>query len=149
MVLTTHISAVALAIVSALAIRPREHRGSPHPSPTYSYSTAIRGALDPPKPTDAPEFANRAAVLDAAFLTVKISNAFGYNLQISYNSNQGSPTIAGNPGAGVFPNAQNTALALPRNFAGKSTFFTTDAKSGLSCPTRCFVSYSRRYQHSH
>lgn len=121
---TIHLIAVALTIALGLAIRPREHRGSPHPSPFYAhpygYDTTFGGSIELPQPTEAPSLANRAAALDAPFLTVKVSNAFGYDLQISYNSNVGSPTIVGNPGLGVSPNAQNTALALPRNFTGKS-----------------------------
>ncbi|KAI4127521.1 MAG: hypothetical protein LQ338_003179 [Usnochroma carphineum] len=118
MVLVTQLLAVALTIAQASAIRPREPRGSPNRTPSYAYRTMNDHALNMPEPTGAPDFANRAKGLDAPYLTVKVSNAFGYDLPISYNSNAGSPTIAGNPGAGIIANTQNTALAFPRDFAG-------------------------------
>ncbi|KAL8935180.1 MAG: hypothetical protein Q9216_005550 [Gyalolechia sp. 2 TL-2023] len=109
---------MALTLTSALAIRPPVRRGSPLPSPSYTYGTAIGGALDLPEPTGPPDPAQRAKALDVDQLTVRITNSFGFDLPISYNSNQGSPTIIGNPGAGIFRRAQSTNLALPRNFAG-------------------------------
>ncbi|KAI4184600.1 MAG: hypothetical protein L6R41_004626 [Letrouitia leprolyta] len=109
---------MALTLVPALAIRPVVRRGSPMPAASYTYGTAIGGALDMPEPTRAPDFAESAKELDANQLTVRITNSFGFDLPISYNSNQGSPTIIGNPGAGIFRRAQSTNLALPRNFAG-------------------------------
>ncbi|KAL8997798.1 MAG: hypothetical protein Q9188_006237 [Gyalolechia gomerana] len=112
---------MALTLSPALAIRPPVRRGSPLPSPSYTYGTAIGGALDLPEPTGPPDFAQRAKELNADQLIVKITNSFGFDLPISYNSNSGSPTIIGNPGAGIFGRAQSTNLALPRNFAGGST----------------------------
>lgn len=74
-----------------------------------------------PEPTGPPDSARRAKELNADQLTVKITNSFGFDLPISYNSNAGSPTIIGNPGAGIFTRAQSTAVAVPRGFAGEST----------------------------
>ncbi|KAL9016654.1 MAG: hypothetical protein Q9185_006027 [Variospora sp. 1 TL-2023] len=118
MISITRLAAVALILAPALAIRPREPRGSPHPYPTFTYGTAIGGALDLPEPTEAPTLVNRGKALDAPFLTVKVLNGFGQRLPISYNSNQGSPTIVGNPGAGTLAISQETAIAIPRDFAG-------------------------------
>lgn len=121
MVLFPRFAAMALSLTPALAIRPLIRRGSPMPAPSYTsytYGTAMGGALDMPEPTGAPDQAQRANELDADQLTVRITNSFGFDLPISYNSNQGSPTIIGNPGAGTFRRAQSTNLALPRNFAG-------------------------------
>ncbi|KAL8718493.1 MAG: hypothetical protein Q9225_004379 [Loekoesia sp. 1 TL-2023] len=109
---------MALTLVSTLAIRPPIRRGSPIPSPSYTFGTAIGGALDMPEPTGPPDSAQRAKELNANQLTVKIINSFGFDLPISYNSNAGSPTIIGNPGAGIFARAQSTAVAVPRGFAG-------------------------------
>ncbi|KAL9011848.1 MAG: hypothetical protein Q9173_003351 [Seirophora scorigena] len=112
---------MALALAPALAVRPHTPRGSPHPSPTFpvhTYGAAVGGPLDLPEPTEAPRPANIANALDAPFLTVKVYNGFGQRLPISYNSNRGSPTIVGNPGPGTLAMAQNTAIAVPRDFAG-------------------------------
>ncbi|KAL8685261.1 MAG: hypothetical protein Q9218_007873 [Villophora microphyllina] len=109
---------VALAIAPAAAIGRVTRRGSPSPpAPTssYTYGTAIGGALDMPTPTTPPDV-NRAKGLDAAELTVHIINSYGTPLKISYNSNEGSPTILGNPGADVI--AQATDVVVPRDFAG-------------------------------
>ncbi|KAL9604153.1 MAG: hypothetical protein Q9219_000741 [cf. Caloplaca sp. 3 TL-2023] len=108
-----------LLVVPTLAIRPAVRRGSPIPSPSYVFGTAIGGALDMPEPTGPPDPTQRAKELDANVLNVRITNSFGYPLPISYNSNAGSPTIIGNPGAGVFDRAASTNIAVPRNFAGK------------------------------
>lgn len=127
MVLFTHLATVALAIAPALARGGLAPRGSPGPSPTYAWDyawdEAIGEALDYPPPTTAPELSNRAqedSVLNADRLTVRITNGFGQNLPISYNSNVGSPTIIGNPPAGTFQAAANTDVVVPRDFAGTS-----------------------------
>ncbi|KAI4233405.1 MAG: hypothetical protein LQ352_008256, partial [Teloschistes flavicans] len=114
--LSIQLAAVALAIAPAAAIRHQARRGSPLPPlPTYTYGTAFGGALDLPIPTTPPDV-NRAKGLDAAELTVHVVNSYGTPLKISYNSNVGSPTIRGNPGAGVI--SQATDIVVPRDFAG-------------------------------
>ncbi|KAL9605648.1 MAG: hypothetical protein Q9179_001153 [Wetmoreana sp. 5 TL-2023] len=118
--LLLHVATVALAAVPALAIgrvARVARRGSPlPPAPTYTYGTAIGGALDMPLPTNPPELSNKGKELDAQLLTVRITNSFGTNLPISYNSNAGSPTIIGNPARGIL--AQSTNVVVPRGFAG-------------------------------
>ncbi|KAL8711868.1 MAG: hypothetical protein Q9220_003812 [cf. Caloplaca sp. 1 TL-2023] len=111
-----HLMTLALAIGPSTS-RRLVPRGSPLPtSPAPTLGIAIGGALDMPTPTAAPDFAFRAPALNADQLTVRITNSFGFNLPISYNSNAGSPGIIGNPGAGIF--GQSTAIVVPRNFAG-------------------------------
>ncbi|KAL9577536.1 MAG: hypothetical protein Q9203_007422 [Teloschistes exilis] len=113
----SQVAAVALAITSAAAVgRHTPRRGSPLPPlPTYTYGTAFGGALDMPIPTTPPDV-NSAKALGAAELTVHLVNSYGTPLKISYNSNLGSPTILGNPGAGII--AQSTDIVVPRDFAG-------------------------------
>lgn len=97
---------------------PVARRGSPLPhAPTYTYGTAIGGALDPPKPTSPPDPHDLAKGLDAPELTVHITNSYGTPLPISYNSNAGSPTIIGDPGPDIL--AESTDVVVPRDFAGK------------------------------
>ena len=85
-----------------------------------------------PEPTSPPDFHQ---ALNANQLTVKITNSFGFNLPISYNSNAGAPGIIGNPGAGVFRAAASTAIVVPRNFAGKSIL--AQEFSSTSYPSHC------------
>ncbi|KAL8810810.1 MAG: hypothetical protein Q9223_007671 [Gallowayella weberi] len=131
MVLITYLAAVAVTIAPALARGGLAPRGSPGPSPTYAYGygygygssfdSAIEEALNYPEPTAAPKLSDRAkddAALNADRLTVRITNGFGEDLSISYNSNAGSPSIIGNPPAGTFKAAANTDVVVPRGFAG-------------------------------
>ncbi|KAL8724210.1 MAG: hypothetical protein Q9166_008076 [cf. Caloplaca sp. 2 TL-2023] len=121
MIVIPYLTAVALAISPALARGRVAPRGSPGPSPTYTFDTAVGGASGLPLATPAPNLSDKAkedSALDADRLTVRITNAFGLDLPISYNSNAGSPTIIGNPLSGTFRAAANTNVVVPRNFAG-------------------------------
>ncbi|KAL8906494.1 MAG: hypothetical protein Q9171_006255 [Xanthocarpia ochracea] len=119
MLLNLCLTTLAVAITPTWAARGRiVPRGSPIPSPTYA---AIGGALDLPEPTSGPKLSNKAkevGAFNADRVTIRITNAFGWNLPISYNSNAGSPTIIGNPPAGTLLADTNTNVVVPRNFAG-------------------------------
>ncbi|KAL8755492.1 MAG: hypothetical protein Q9199_003602 [Rusavskia elegans] len=121
MLVSLSLTALAIAIAPAWARGRLALRGSPIPSPTSTFGTAIGGALDLPEPTIAPDLANRAkevGAFDGDRLTVKITNAFGWDLPISYQSNVGSPTIIGNPSTNTFLAGSNTQVVVTRNFAG-------------------------------
>ncbi|KAL8992883.1 MAG: hypothetical protein Q9169_006768 [Polycauliona sp. 2 TL-2023] len=108
---------MAVTVVPAWARGRIALRGSPVPSPTQVFGSPI-DKMDLPGPTKAPELANRAAVYDAPFMTVHITNKFGQDLPISYQSNQGSPTIIGNPSTNYFLKDSQTRVVVTKNFAG-------------------------------
>ncbi|KAI4277981.1 MAG: hypothetical protein LQ337_001364 [Flavoplaca oasis] len=121
MFLNLRLTALAIAVAPAWARVRVAPRGSPLPSPTNAFGAPIGGASDLPEPTSAPDFANRAkafAGFDGDRLTVRITNAFGWDLPISYQSNRGSPTIIGNPSTNTFLAGSNTQVVVTRNFAG-------------------------------
>ncbi|KAL8914856.1 MAG: hypothetical protein Q9172_007018, partial [Xanthocarpia lactea] len=121
MLLNLCLTTLAVAIVPTWAARGRlAPRGSPIPSPTYAFGTAIGGAHDLPEPTPGPKISNKAkefGAFNADRITIGITNAFGWNLPILYNSNAGSPTIIGNPPAGTLLAGTNTNVVVPRDFA--------------------------------
>ncbi|KAL8672834.1 MAG: hypothetical protein Q9168_002710 [Polycauliona sp. 1 TL-2023] len=118
MILNLCLTTLAVAIVPAWARGRIALRGSPLPSPTYAFGSPIE-VLDLPEPTIAPDLANRAAEIPQDRLTVHITNRFGQNLPISYQSNSGSPTIIDLPGpSNHFLANSFTNVVVPRNFAG-------------------------------
>ncbi|KAI4105227.1 MAG: hypothetical protein LQ339_003558 [Xanthoria mediterranea] len=125
MIFSLYLTALAIAIVPVWARGRLAPRGSPSPSPTSIFGTAVGGAFDQRKPTFAPVLANmaknmakEAGAFNGDRLTVKITNAFGWDLPISYQSNVGSPTIIGNPSTNTFLAGSNTQVVVTRNFAG-------------------------------
>ncbi|KAL8782153.1 MAG: hypothetical protein Q9213_005657 [Squamulea squamosa] len=121
MVLGLYLIILVLAIAKAWARGRVALRGSPVPSPTYAFHTVIEEILGLPSPTAASDFPNRAKeanLLNVDRLTIRMTNGFGENLPISYNSNAGSPTIFGKPSTETFLAGTENTVVVPRGFAG-------------------------------
>ncbi|KAL8658867.1 MAG: hypothetical protein Q9226_000730 [Calogaya cf. arnoldii] len=116
--LSLHLATLAIVIAPAWARGRLALRGSRIPSPTYAFGTPIADLVDLPEPTAAPDLANRANQVPAERLTVRITNAFGLDLPISYQSGEGSPTIIGNPSTNTFLANSNTEVVVTRGFHG-------------------------------